>query len=306
MSGELTTQENIKNEVVAGFSCASSFEFMQRQAQMLASSELVPAIFSVVGIKDPQEKAKKIANTIIALEMANRIGASPMAVLQNIYIVHGKPSWSSTFVIASINGCGRFNSMKFEMSGEGESRTCIAVATEKATGERLESPPISIEMAKAEGWYGKSGSKWKTMPELMLRYRAATLFGRLYAPEILMGMRSVEEVADIEEATITSVTPTASSIMERFKNTETAEIPMTKEEIAEVSTDVKTVTVNPLLQTVYAGFAKLAEIRGETADDICDTLTKGKIGTQSELEGKPDNYLKDLMLVIDNEIAKEA
>jgi hypothetical protein len=36
------------------------------------------------------------------------------------------------------------------------------------------------------------------MPELMMRYRAAAFFGRLYAPEITMGMHSVEEVVDIQ------------------------------------------------------------------------------------------------------------
>jgi hypothetical protein len=52
-------------------------------------------------------------------------------------------------------------------------------------------------MAKAEGWLDKAGSKWKTMPELMLKYRAAAFFGRLYAPEVLMGMQTSEEVIDI-------------------------------------------------------------------------------------------------------------
>ena len=52
-------------------------------------------------------------------------------------------------------------------------------------------------MAKAEGWLTKTGSKWQTMPELMLKYRAAAFFGRLYAPEVLMGMQTAEEVIDI-------------------------------------------------------------------------------------------------------------
>ena len=73
-----------------------------------------------------------------------------------------------------------------------------AVATEKATGEPVEGPAVTMAMAKAEGWIDKAGSKWKTMPELMMRYRAAAFFGRLYAPEITMGMHSVDEVVDIQ------------------------------------------------------------------------------------------------------------
>src|SRR5690606_41650747 len=59
---------------------------------------------------------------------------------------------------------------------------CTAWAIEARTGERLESAEISMEMAVKEGWYQKNGSKWQTMPEQMLRYRAASFFGRIYAP----------------------------------------------------------------------------------------------------------------------------
>jgi len=202
--------------VQAGFGNADSFELLQRQAKLLASSELVPKEFQ-----------NKLANCVIALEMANRIGASPMAVLQNLYIVHGKPSWSSQFIIAALNSTGAFSPLRFSISGDGEKKTCVAWAVEKETGERLESPPVSIEMAKREGWLSKSGSKWQTMPELMLRYRAATFFGRLYAPQILMGMRTMEETQDIID--ITPETPAADEIVSRFTdpgtvNTETGEV----------------------------------------------------------------------------------
>jgi hypothetical protein len=51
-------------------------------------------------------------------------------------------------------------------------------------------------MAKAEGWLTRAGSKWQSMPELMIRYRAASFFGRLYCPDILNGMYTADEVAD--------------------------------------------------------------------------------------------------------------
>jgi len=55
-----------------------------------------------------------------------------------------------------------------------------------------------MAMAEAEGWSTKPGSKWKTMPELMLRYRAAAFFARIYAPDITLGMQTSEESMDIE------------------------------------------------------------------------------------------------------------
>lgn len=166
-----------------------SFEDAQRIAGALSQSTLVP--------KDYQEN---ISNCMIALEMSQRVNANPMAVMQNLYIIHGRPSWSSQFIIAMINGCGRFSPMRFEMIGGPQKEDawgCRAYATDLMEGDKLEGPWTSIKMAKAEGWYQKNGSKWKTMPDLMLRYRAAAFFGRLYAPDLLMGMSTDDESRDI-------------------------------------------------------------------------------------------------------------
>lgn len=168
------------------FGAPSNFEHAQRVAKMLSSSNLVPKDFQ-----------GNVQNTMIALEISNRIGASPLMVMQNLYIIHGKPSWSSSFIIAAINTSGKFSPLRFDITGEGDDKGCIAWALEKETQQRLESPRITIGIAKKEGWYQKNGSKWQTMPDLMLRYRAASFFGRLYAPEILMGMYSIEETIDI-------------------------------------------------------------------------------------------------------------
>ena len=169
------------------FSDMGAFEGAQRVCKMLASSDLVPAQFR-----------GNIANTMIALELANRTGSSPFMTMQNLYVVHGRPGFSATYIIAAINSCGRFSPLRFDLDGEGDQRGCVAWVIEKATGDRLEGSRVSIEMAKKEGWFGKQGSKWQTMPDQMLRYRAAAFFGRLYAPDILMGMQTAEELDDIE------------------------------------------------------------------------------------------------------------
>lgn len=173
----------------AAFSDDKSFNHAQRVAIMMAKSNLVPENY---------RGEANIPNVMIALEMANRIGASPLQVMQNLYVVHGKPSWSSQFIIASINSCGKFSPLRFDIVGEGDNMACVAWAYDKATKDRLDGPKVTMAMAKAEGWTSKNGSKWKTMPELMIRYRAAAFFGRLYAPEIMMGMHTAEEVMDVE------------------------------------------------------------------------------------------------------------
>jgi len=162
-----------------------SFEHSQRVAKALASSSLVP--------KDYQNR---VDNTLIAMEMAHRIGASPLMVMQNLNIIHGKPSWSSTFIIAAINKCGRFAPLRFEFSGTADDYGCTAWTYGK-DGEKLMGPKVTWKMVRAEGWLDKNGSKWKTMHDLMFQYRSAAFFGRLYAPDILMGMHSMEEVIDM-------------------------------------------------------------------------------------------------------------
>jgi hypothetical protein len=197
METAITKQEVDINKMPEGSAFSmQSFDHAQRVAKMLSSSNLIP-----------KEYQGNIQNTMIALEMANRIGASPLMVMQNLYIVHGKPSWSSTFIISAINSCRKFSPLRFEVSGEGETLSCYAWALELSNNEKLSGPAVTMKMAKAEGWLSKNGSKWQTMPELMIRYRAAAFFGRLYAPEILMGMQTAEEVIDVshEEQTVVKV-----------------------------------------------------------------------------------------------------
>ena len=183
---ETTTEVALANpQTVSAFSNSSTFEVAQRMAKALSSTDLVPTAYK-----------GNVANCLLALEIAQRTGASPMAVMQNLHIVQGRPTWSASFIIAAMNSCGRFDPLKFKVEGEGDARQCIAYTTDRASGDLLESPPVSIAMAKKEGWYGKAGSKWQTMPDLMLRYRAAAFFGRLYAPDILMGMHADDEISD--------------------------------------------------------------------------------------------------------------
>lgn len=166
-----STEENFKNAMV--------------MAEQLSKSDMIPATYK-----------GKPENCVIALELSNRLKLSPFLVMQNMYIVQGKPAWSSSFIISCINGSGRFSGpLKFEM--DANKTKCRAYATEKVSGEKLVGPLITMEMAQAEGWLGKNGSKWKTMPELMLRYRAAAFFGRLYCPEIINGMMTDDEAQDI-------------------------------------------------------------------------------------------------------------
>lgn len=180
----------------------------QEIATNIANSTLVPAHF------------RKPENAYIAAEIARRMKTDVFSIVQNCYIVNGKPSWSSQFIISIINTSGKFSPLRWKLEGEGDKRQCIAYAKDLELGEIIESPPVSIEMAKKEGWFSKSGSKWQTMPEMMLRYRAASFFGRLYLPEILNAMYSIEEIEDIKPVGGVVIDSEAERLNELFINNE--------------------------------------------------------------------------------------
>ena len=182
------------------FSGIQQFEDAQRIAKALASSTLIPPQF---------QGQQGFANCLVALEIANRMRMSPFQVMQNLHIIHGRPSWSSQFIIGLINGCGRFSPLRYEISGKGDTLACAAVATELSTGEELRGPEVTMGMAKREGWATKSGSKWATMPELMIRYRAAAFWGRLFIPELLVGIHTQEEVMDVEPVSVSEAPATS-------------------------------------------------------------------------------------------------
>ena len=203
------------------------FDTMQRVCKLFASSELVPDMYKASD-KNPMDKA--MANCMIAIEIAQRIGASPLMVMQNMVPIYGKPSWSSKFLVATVNTCGRFNPLQYRFAEKGmlgmvdytdyvwDNATrskravlkqfdgkkimdieCVAYTTAKGSDKVLESSPVSVRLAIQEGWYTKNGSKWQTMTRQMLMYRAASFWTSAYAPELSMGMKTVEEYQDIQD-----------------------------------------------------------------------------------------------------------
>jgi hypothetical protein len=138
----------------------------------------------------PQNFRNKPADTAIAIDIANRMDVSPIMVMQNLYVVKGKPSWSGQACMSFLRN--KYEKVKVCYVGEKgtDSRGCYIKAVDK-DGDVLEGTTITISMAKAEGW--TSNPKWRNMPEQMLAYRAATFFARVHCPEILMGCQVEEE-----------------------------------------------------------------------------------------------------------------
>lgn len=157
----------------------------QRYAELLAKSDMVPAQFK-----------GKAGNCLIALQQAHKLGVDPLMMMQSMYVVHGMPGLYAKFVIALANAKGPFiGPLEFEHSGVGSKRQCRAYATVKATGKVCEAI-VSMDMAEKEQW--TKNPKWQSMPDQMLAYRSAAFLVRLYCPEVMLGMQTVEEVQDIK------------------------------------------------------------------------------------------------------------
>ncbi len=308
-----------------------AFELSQRIAKMLASSTLVPeqyrATVKVKAGKDQfgnmtyrdEENPNGLSNCVIALNMANRMGADPLMIMQNLYLIEGRPSWSSQFIMASINSCGRFSALRFELEDLGEKEveyqetswnnrqkqtitkkvkinniSCVAWAIERETGDRIESSKITMEMAVKEGWYGKNGSKWQTMPEQMLRYRAASFFGRVYAPELLMGLRSAEE----EQDRIIDVTPQEQAVKADYSQLKReilgvkspAELDALEELVFDIPEEAQRKELLKLVQAQAKKFQPTADVvndQNSTSNDVAEKTVPAKKPDPEKEEAPP-------------------
>lgn len=177
------------------FANQDSFNTGYKMAQILSASTIVPKTFQ-----------GNIGNTMIAIDIAQRLHTNPLMIMQNVYVVYGMPSFSAKFLIACINASGLFATpLRYEFMGEKgkDDWGCYAYAIDKQ-GELLKGSTITIGIAKQKGWYQKDGSNWKVEPEQMLRYRAATRFQSAYCPEITCGLAVKEELEDADYTEITT------------------------------------------------------------------------------------------------------
>lgn len=165
-----------------------SFQQLMEQAQFLSKSTIVPVMYQ-----------NRPENCLIAIEMATRMNVSPLMVMQNLYVVQGKPSWSGSAMASMVRSSTQFRNVELVFVGtEGTDNWGAYVQAERvANGKTVKGATVTIAIAKKEGWYQKAGSKWQSMPEQMLSYRAFAWFSRVHCPELTMGLQSTEEVSDV-------------------------------------------------------------------------------------------------------------
>jgi hypothetical protein len=196
MENELVEKIEV-NESAITIPVKSKIEELMETAKMLSKSTIVPVSYQ-----------NRPENVFIAMDMADRMGVSVMMVMQNLYVVQGKPSFSGSAIASMLNASPKLKNVELNYVGEeGSDDFGAYVTAERSNGKVIKGGTVTIAIAKKEGWYQKAGSKWQTMPVIMLAYRAYAWFGRVYAPELLMGMQSVEEVYDVGGTEVVELKP---------------------------------------------------------------------------------------------------
>lgn len=184
----------MSNEIMVYEAELKKFELEHKKAEALCASAFFP--------QSLQTNGNGLANAVIIYELANRMQISPFEVAQSIFIIHGKPSFETKFLVARLNQSGKLKGRLRTIINEAKTEAyCEAIEAE--TGEILRGTTITLDIAKKEGWLGKNGSKWQTIPELMLRYRAQSFFINEYFPEVKFGLKTTDEAEDIIEAKFT-------------------------------------------------------------------------------------------------------
>lgn len=145
----------------------------------------------------PQHFQGSPANVLVALDLAERANVSPFMVMMNLFFIDGQPCFNGKYCVAALNR--KYKNIDYVFSGDEDSYGCAVVAN--VDGVEKRGSTITVGLAKVEGWWDRPGSKWATMTDQMLRYRAASFFAKAFAPEVLMGMLTLEEVIDIQPYT---------------------------------------------------------------------------------------------------------
>lgn len=199
---DITALAHAAPEVAEMFTTLKGFEAGWRMAGALSAMKILPAHF---------QGEENRANCMMLLSLSHSfrwMNASPFMLAQQLVPVQGKYGWQGQFVAAVVNASKRFaKDLQYDFEGtEGsDDYGCFAWTVEKDGNRVIKGTKITWKMVKEEGWFGKSGSKWKTMPEQMFRYRAAAFFGRAYTPDLLMGFGTADELEDMKD--VTPVTP---------------------------------------------------------------------------------------------------
>ena len=184
----------------------ATFEHGQRVAKALITSQMVP------------ERFRNVGDVLICLNLSRRMEQvtgnyiDPLMMMQNIYIIKGKPAFETRLAIGFFNALGQWEKINWQVKWQptdkwvtldadtaGNYQSARAFAKNLKDNKAYYGEEVSVEMAKKAGWWGKQGSLWPVFTGMMLRYRSAMFFIRQFEPGVLLGLYTREEVLDMAE-----------------------------------------------------------------------------------------------------------
>ena len=268
------------------------FELLQRKAKMLASATMLPG-----------ELRESLGNCAIVQQIADSMNAPAWQVASSIYFVGGRPSFKTSYLIARLNESGLLRGvLRFHYTGKPgtDSHGCIAVGVLSATGDELNGPEVTIALSKREGWFDRKGSKWQTMPDRMLAWRAASFWINLYAPQVCYGMMTTEEAHDIEIKDISPPRDTTPRESVHFKrNPKTEQFVTYDGEVINVDTETGEIADSPAfleLKKQLATIKTLSESEDLLKHPLAEKITASERVTLRGLVVQKIAEIKDGMV----------
>lgn len=166
----------------------AALDHRYRLAKAFSMSGMVPVHF-----------ANKPEACLVAMLYAEQLGEHPMLLFQEMTVINGRPSTSARFAISRANRSGLLQGpITWASQGSGDALEVTASATLRETGEVI-TATVTMREAQADQW--TRNPKYKSIPEQMLRWRAATRLINLYMPEVLFGL-GVKEEAEVRPVTV--------------------------------------------------------------------------------------------------------
>lgn len=245
----------------------SEWAMIREQASVLVATGFLP-------------KSIQTAEQAMAIILTGReLGIGPMAALNGIDVIQGKPSVSPQLMLAMVNATGQLDDIKIESTVEG------ATVTVKRKGRSPYTTTFGPKEARAMALDGKDN--YKKQPAVMYQWRAVGANLRVTFPDVIKGMYTMEDTestpdsgADFVVEAESDEAPSSEAVHEN-----TIDPPAVAQKTAPAFDRKKTIAA------IYEGFAKIREEFMVSAEDVEKRIAQAAGGQVGELEEMEDEQL---------------
>lgn len=204
--------------------------------------------FAPKGIETPEA-------ILIAVQFGAELGLTPMAALQSLAIINGRPAVYGDAALALVRGSGELESYTQTTNGEGDALKAVVRVKRKGFDEVVSE--FSVNDAKKASLWGKAGP-WSQYPARMLMWRARGFALRDAFGDVLRGLRTTEEAEDMPE--IKNVTPVPRAKVPQVEKPVAIEAPTVVEAIASGDPEIPANKLERLLKDAGVTFEQIKPV----------------------------------------------